>query len=91
MLAIHELEYPVGAGLDRQVQIRHQLRTIAKRMNQVVGHVVRVRRREPYSLQPFDFGKLLYESRKRPFLSAQSFAVIGIHVLPQQSQFADAP
>ena len=52
--AVHRLEHVVGPGLERQMQIRHELRQIAMGRDQGAGHLVRVARRKPQALDAAD-------------------------------------
>jgi hypothetical protein len=54
VFAVHRLEDAVRARLHRQVQIGHQLRLLAMRGDQVVGHVVGVRGRVADAGEPVD-------------------------------------
>ena len=87
MGAVHPLEDLVRTGLHRQVQIGHQLVTLAMRRDQIVGHVVGMRGGVADSGQPVDLAQAPDQPRQRP-VAAFSGAVIGVDVLPQQGELA---
>ncbi len=65
--AAHRLQDRVGAGLQRHVQRRHDVRRVAHRLDHVVGEVPRVRRGEPDPLQA-------RRSRRRPAAACRTRA-----------------
>jgi hypothetical protein len=44
----------IRARLDRQVQVRHQLRKAAMRLDQIIAHVARMAGRVAQALEAFD-------------------------------------
>ncbi len=89
VLAVHGAQDLVRAGLHRQMQIGHQFRQIAVRLNEVVAHVVRVRGRVAQAVYAVDFGQGVHQLCQRR-LGACIHAVIGVDVLTQKRDFAYA-
>ena len=90
MPAVHRRQNAVGAGLHRQVHIRHQRGEVAMGGDQVVVHVARV---AGHVAQARDAGHLV-ETAQQPAERRRTpvaiLPMIGIHVLPDQCHLAHA-
>jgi hypothetical protein len=82
--AVHRLEDAVGAGLHRQVQVRHELRHLAMHGDQRVVHVARVGGRVADTRHALDLGQGSDQASQRPGRATRGFAVIGVDVLAQE-------
>ena len=88
----HRGEHPVGTRLDRQVEIGHQRGQLAMGGDQVLVHVARMGGRIANAREAGQVGERADQPAETPFGSAsRSFAVIGVHVLPQKGDLARAP
>ena len=88
--AVHRLEDAVGAGLHRQMQLRHQRRQVAVRGDEIVVHVARM---AGAVAQPRDAGNVrepLHQPAERRGAAVRVLAVIGVDVLAEQRDLADA-
>ena len=85
MFAVHRLKNTVRPGLHRQMQIGHQFRLGPMGRNQRVIHVVRVGGGVTDPVQPVDPGQLTDQCGQ-----PARIAMPGIHILPQQGDFAHA-
>ena len=86
--AAHRPEHPIGAGLQRHVQLVADVGRGRHRVDHVVGEVLRVRPGEPHPLQPVDpaaGAEQLAERRTVAELDA-----VGVDVLPEQGDLEDA-
>ena len=72
------------------MQIGHQLWHITMRCNQVIIHIKRMRGGVTDTVQPVDIGQFADQPAKPPNIAAVGFAMIGIHILSQQSHFTGA-
>ncbi len=84
MAAVHRRQHPVGARLHRQVQVGHQRRQLAMRGDQLVVHVARMAGGVAQPQQAGDLRQFAQQPRQPPGRAARAFAMIGIHVLPEQ-------
>ena len=85
--AVHRLQHPVAARLHRQMQEGHQLRLVAMRGDQVVGHVVRMRGGVADPRQSLD-------AREPPHQGGEAGSgrvAVGVDVLPEQRDLDHAP
>ena len=88
VLAVHRRQDPVRAGLHRQMQVGHQLGDIAVGCDQVVVHVARMAGGVADALDAIDCRQGLDQAgQPAPFVA---LAVIGIDVLAEQRDLADA-
>ncbi len=90
VLAVHRCENAIRAGLERQMQIRHQLFFVPMRCDEVVAHIARMACHVAEPRKALDLGQMADEARKRPRFSVGSLAVIAVDVLAEQRDFADA-
>ena len=60
------------------------------RRDQIIAHVARVGRGIAQAIKPWDFSQSQQKPRERPSPAIRPFAVIGIHILPKQSDFPRA-
>ena len=86
--AAHRPQHPVGAGLQRHVQLRHHVRRLGHRLDDVVGELRRVRRGEAHPLQPLDLAARPQQLGER--LPVAELHAVRVDVLPQQRHLADA-
>ncbi|OEI67234.1 hypothetical protein Cus16_3135 [Curtobacterium sp. ER1/6] len=80
--ASHGLEDPVGAGLQRHVQLRHDVRRLRHRVDHVVGEGGRVRAREADALEPLDLAGGAEQLAEG--LPVAELDPVRVHVLPEQ-------
>src|SRR3546814_13172178 len=59
--------------------------------DQFVVHVPRMRRRVANPAQPVDLGEPAHQPPEAPGAPVRSFAMIGVHVLPEQRDIAYPP
>ncbi len=78
----HILKHLVGAGLQRHMQLRHDVVCFRHRINDVVGECRGVRAGEPYTFQAFDLATGAKQLRKRATVA--EFDSIGVDILSQQ-------
>ena len=90
VLAVHGGEDAVGASLERQMKVGHQLADICVRMDQIIGHVARVAGRVTQALDAVDRSKAGEQLCQRPGLIIGAVAVVSVDVLAEQGQFTDA-
>ena len=88
--AVHGVEDAVAARLDRQVQIRHQLRLAGQRVDQRIVHIARVAGRETQAVNPANFRDMADELAQAPLRPVRTVRMVGIHILPDQRDFAYA-
>ena len=86
VLAVHRLQNRVRPRLNRQMQIGHQLRHIAMRSDQVVGHVVRMAGRIADAVQPRD----VCQPPDQIAQARRALAMPSVHVLAEQCDLAHA-
>ena len=86
--APHPLEHVVGPGLQGHVQRRHHVGRLGHRLDDVVGEVAGMRRREPHPLQAVDVTAGAKQLRERTALA--ELDAIGVDVLPEQRHLQDA-
>ncbi len=84
----HRSQHPVGPGLQRHVQLRHDVRCLRHRGDDVVGELGGVRAGEAHSLQAVDVPARAEQLRER--LPVAELDSVGVDVLPQQGDLADA-
>ena len=89
VLAVHCLEDPVRTRLHRQMQVGHQLGLFGMGLEQVFGHVVRMRGGVADALQPVDFRQCAHQLPKAP-VAALARTVIAVDVLAEQGDLAHA-
>ena len=77
VLSIHGCENAIGAGLDRQVQLRHQRRQIAMCGDQVVVHIARMAGGITQPLHP-DIDEAFKKPRQRPSAAVRAFTSQGL-------------
>ena len=63
--AVHGVQYAIGAGLHRQMQLRHQPRQVAMRRDQFVVHVARMAGGVAQPVDAGNFGEALKQPRQR--------------------------
>src|SRR3954469_8150631 len=86
----HRLEDPRRARLQRQVDVLAERRQLGVRADDVLAHVLRVRARVADAVDAVDRvdqGQQLREGRLR---ALGQVAPVGVHVLPQERDLADA-
>ena len=88
VLAVHRREDAIGARLEGEMQIGHQLRLIAEQRDQTVVHVARVAGGEAQPLDARHARKALEQARERPRAAPVIGPVIGVDVLPEQRDLA---
>ena len=88
--AVHRRQNAVGTRLHRKVQVRHQPRQIAMRRDQARVHVARMARGVAQASDSRHLGNARQQTPQRPGTAVGSFAVIGVHVLPDQRDLAHA-
>src|SRR5690606_35633926 len=81
---VHGLEHAIGAGLHRQVQIRHELRQVAMGGDQVVVHVARMARRVAQAIKPRNLCQPEKKPAQAPFTPVRTFAMPGVDVLAEK-------
>ena len=86
--AAHVLEHLVGAGLQRHVQHRHDVRGLRHRVNHVVGEHCRVRGGEAYTLQALNLTAGTQQLGE--CLAVAELHAVGVHVLAEQSHLDSA-
>ncbi|MNM97024.1 hypothetical protein D3C81_1095200 [compost metagenome] len=90
MVALHRRQYPVGARLDRQVQVLDQLRHLGVGLDQAVGKFQRVRGGVADALDTVDGGDHADQLGKVRQAPVVGLATVAVDVLPQQSDFTHA-
>ena len=90
VLAVHGGQDAVGAGLERQVQVGHQLGLIAMRRDQVLAHVAGMAGGVADALEAADEGEPGDELGQRPWPAVGAQPVIGVDVLAEQRDLAHA-
>ena len=80
----------VGAGLNRKVNMAHDLRDRPIGIDQARREVRRVRRHEADTLNAVNRGDQLKQHREIDFVAVRQFTFIGVHVLTEKRDFADA-
>ena len=78
----HRPQHRVGAGLQRHVQLRHDVRGLRHRRDHVAGEVARMGRGEPHPLQPLDLAAGAKQFPER--LPVAERRAVGVDVLPEQ-------
>ena len=66
-LPVHRLEDAIGARLEGEVQIRHELRLVAEQRDQLIVHVERVAGGEAEPLDRRHFGEPPQQLGERPW------------------------
>ncbi len=84
----HRAQHRVGAGLQRHVQLRHHVRRLGHRRDDVVGELRGVRRGEPHPLQSLDLAARAQQLGER--LPVAELHAVRVDVLAQQRHLADA-
>ncbi len=90
MATLHRREDAVGAGLHRQMQVRHQLGQLAVALDQPLRHFARV---AGGVADPFDAGNLVHHFQQEGEVGGAALfqrALVGVDVLPQQRDFLHA-
>ena len=90
MAALHARKYTIGAVLHRQVKETDKLRHFRIGLNQAVGELDRMRGREPDSVDALDSSNIIYERSEIGNLSIKHRPTIGIDILAEQIDFANA-
>ena len=88
--AVHRRENAVGAGLHRQMQLRHQRRQVAMRGDQIVVHVARMAGGVAQPRDAGNFGEPVQQAAERRGAAVGALAVIGVDVLADQRDLAHA-
>ncbi len=87
---VHGVENAVRSRLHRQMQLRHQFGQVAMRGDEAVVDVARMARGVAQALDAGNGRETLEQLRKRVSASVRSLAVIGIDVLADHRDLADA-
>src|SRR5439155_11567425 len=88
--AAHALEHAARSGLQREVDVLAQRRQLGVRTDHVLAHVLRMRARIADAVDAVDRVDAAQELGERRSLLAGEVAAVGIHVLPEQRDLADA-
>src|SRR5690348_16454402 len=88
MPAVHGTENPIGAGLHRQMQLRHQGRQVAMGRDEVVVDVAWMTGRVAQARDARNLGESEEQSSERPRPPVGSDAMIGVDVLPDERDLA---
>ena len=86
--APHRAQHPVGARLQRHVQLVHHVGRLGHRLDHVVGELRGVRRGEAHPLQPLDLAAGAQQLGER--LTVAELDAVRVDVLPEQGDLADA-
>ena len=86
MAPVHRLKHPVGSGLHRKMEVRHQRRHIAVCQDQILFHVQRMRGGVAEPLKTINLGKFADQAGEAPDAAIRRFTVIGVHILPEKRQ-----
>ena len=78
----HGAQDAVGAGLQRHVQLRHDVRGLRHRVDHVVGERRRVRAGEADALEPADLARGAQQLAERPTVA--ELDAVGVDVLAEQ-------
>ena len=84
----HRPQDPVGARLQGHVQLRHHVGRLGHGVDDVVGELRRVRRREPHPFEPVDLAAGPEQLGER--LPVAELDAVRVDVLPQQRHLTDA-
>src|SRR5690625_34151 len=90
MAALHHAEYPIGAALHRQMQVRGELRLGGVGLDQALGEFHRVRGGETNPLDALECRRVVDEACQVGRAAVMARAPIGIHVLAEEGDFAYA-
>src|SRR6185369_7734081 len=90
MASIHRLENAIAARLDRQVEVGHEFRIVAKSGDEILAHVARMAGGEAQALDASETGEPGEQPCQRPDLAVGSPTMIGVDVLAEQSDLAHA-
>ncbi len=90
MLAVHLRKDVIRAGLNGQMQERHELFHFAMRPDKLVIHIARMRSSIADTLYPLYLSRLADKARKAPVPAVGSRAMISVHILAQQGHLGHA-
>ena len=85
--AAHPAQHVIGAGLQRHVQRRADVRGLGHRGDHVVGEVAGMRGGEPHPFEPVDAARSRAATRRTRRVAEA--AAVGVHVLAEQRDLQD--